>query len=98
MHKAAWDGKVDITTFLIENRADVGAKDKNGETALHWAACDGRVDVALVLILLYLPCSQSFLQSLFALSSAIFTSSFISISKISKALRCLIESSINSAI
>ena len=29
---------------------DVGAKDENGKTALHWAALTGHVDVAKVLI------------------------------------------------
>ena len=47
---AAKNGDIKNVRELIENGADVGAKNNDGEKALHWAAWNGHVDVAKVLI------------------------------------------------
>ena len=47
---AAKNGDIKNVRELLANGADVDAKDKDGETALHWAACSGKVDIATFLI------------------------------------------------
>ena len=42
--------KVEKVKFLIDQGADVNAKDSDGDTPLHWAAADGHVDVVKLLI------------------------------------------------
>ena len=56
LHWAAQNGYTDVVHILIENGADVYAKnrvyakDRNGNTPLHWAAQNGYTDVVQVLI------------------------------------------------
>ena len=56
LHWAAQNGYADVVHILIENGADVYAKnrvyakDRNGNTPLHWAAQNGYTDVVQVLI------------------------------------------------
>ena len=47
---AAKNGDIKNVKELLAKGADVGTKNKNGETALHFAAWDGHVDVVKVLI------------------------------------------------
>ena len=50
LHYAAYLGDLEAAKFLILNRADVNAVDRNKWTALHFASLHGHVDVARVLI------------------------------------------------
>ena len=50
LHKAAKSGHTELVLLLIENGADVNAKDKWGVTPLHWAARKGRKEIAELLI------------------------------------------------
>ncbi len=47
---AAMAGKADLVELLAENKANLGAKDVAGGSALHYAAAQGYVDVAELLI------------------------------------------------
>lgn len=47
---AATLGRVGVTKFLSSQRIDVGAKDEQGFTPLHWAAFQGHQDVAELLL------------------------------------------------
>ena len=44
LHKAAWNGHVDVAILLLENGADVNAVDFQKETALYYAAHGGYID------------------------------------------------------
>ncbi|XP_044764518.1 putative ankyrin repeat protein RF_0381 [Coccinella septempunctata] len=37
LHEATKTGRLDIIKTLLDNGADVGAKDESGQTPLHWA-------------------------------------------------------------
>jgi ankyrin repeat protein len=45
LHSAADNGHVEIVHLLLQNGADVNAKDKYGETPLHEAAGHGHIDI-----------------------------------------------------
>ena len=47
---AVKNGDIKNVRELIEKGADVDAKDKSRWTALHWAACSGKVDISTFLI------------------------------------------------
>jgi hypothetical protein len=47
---AATLGRLGVTKFLSRQRVDLGAKDEQGFTALHWAAFQGHQDVLEVLL------------------------------------------------
>ena len=40
----------DIVRFLVENGADVNARDEDDQTALHWAARKGHIDIVCFLV------------------------------------------------
>lgn len=50
-------GDIEITKMLIENGAEVNAKDENDRTPLHWAAENGKehcyqsVDIAILIMI-----------------------------------------------
>ena len=50
LHDAAWNNSLDVATLLIEQGADIEAKDKNDRTPLHVAAESNSLDVATLLI------------------------------------------------
>lgn len=50
LHAAAWSGRIDAVEKLIEEGADVNARDEFGDTPLHAAVIQGREDVARLLI------------------------------------------------
>ena len=43
LHEAAYKGQNDVVGQLLAAGADINAKDLSGETALHCAACAGRI-------------------------------------------------------
>ena len=43
-------GHVDVEKILIDEGVDVGVQDKDGWTALHYAALEGCIDIAKILI------------------------------------------------
>jgi len=47
---AVYKGHTDIVELLLNNKAEVNAKNDRGMTALHWAAHDGNKDVAKLLV------------------------------------------------
>ena len=49
LHSAAWNGKLQVVTWLVEHGADVKAATKDGRTALHWAVENGHKDVVALL-------------------------------------------------
>ncbi|MBU1101462.1 MAG: ankyrin repeat domain-containing protein [Bacteroidetes bacterium] len=49
-HIACDAGNLDIVKFLVENNADIQAKDVDGDTPLHWAAFRGRDEIAAYLL------------------------------------------------
>jgi len=49
LHKAAYNGKVDVIAALIKAGADVNAKSNDDDTALHLAAQKGKVDAIAAL-------------------------------------------------
>jgi hypothetical protein len=52
LHYAAWKGHVEIAHLLLQNGAEVNAKNRYGETPLHWAAEAAEQDNVDVLHLL----------------------------------------------
>jgi hypothetical protein len=50
LHDAAINGHVEIVRLLLQNGAEVNAKDKIGNTPLHWAASEGHVDILHLLV------------------------------------------------
>ncbi|GAB1256555.1 hypothetical protein NBRC116494_10570 [Aurantivibrio plasticivorans] len=50
LHKAAYKGDVEALEKLIEQGADLDARNSEGATALHWAAFKGHADSAELLI------------------------------------------------
>lgn len=50
LHEAARLGFSNIVKRLIDDKADVNAKDNTGQTPLHFAAAEGQTDTATVLI------------------------------------------------
>jgi hypothetical protein len=50
LHLAALNGRRDIVTMLLANKANVNAKDNWGTTPLHWAAARGHTEVAELLL------------------------------------------------
>jgi ankyrin repeat protein len=49
---AARDGHATLVAFLLRNHADYSICDLSGESALHWAAYKGHVDVVALLVFL----------------------------------------------
>jgi hypothetical protein len=43
-------GRNEVVEFLLENRADLAAHDRNGQTALHWAVIGGQLDTVKLLL------------------------------------------------
>jgi len=50
LHKASYNRHLDIVQLLIENGADVNARDENGKTPLHIASGNGRLETVQILI------------------------------------------------
>jgi ankyrin repeat protein len=50
LHWAAWYGHVEIARLLLQNGAEVNAKERNGWTPLHWAAYRGHFDILHLLV------------------------------------------------
>ena len=50
LHLAAFKGYKDVVELLLANKAEVNAKDNNGQTPLHVAALKGHKDVAELLL------------------------------------------------
>jgi ankyrin repeat protein len=50
LHKAAQQGQLVVTRFLIDNNADLDSRDGFGRTALHWAALNGHKSMAELLL------------------------------------------------
>ena len=50
LHVAAKEGQDQVARLLMEQGADVAAKDKNGWTALHWASRNGSKTVTKILL------------------------------------------------
>jgi ankyrin repeat protein len=49
LHKAAYGGCKDVAELLLANKAEVNAKDTDGETPLHMAGAEEHEDVAELL-------------------------------------------------
>ena len=50
LHWAAANGHVEIVRLLLQNGADVNAKDRWDGTPLHWAASEGHIDILHLLV------------------------------------------------
>jgi ankyrin repeat protein len=50
LHEAAWKGHVEIIRLLLQNGAEVNAKNNYGYTPLHYAACNGHIDILHLLV------------------------------------------------
>jgi ankyrin repeat protein len=50
LHCAAYNGHVEIARLLVQNGADVNAKNNDGSTPLYWAAENGHVDILHLLV------------------------------------------------
>ena len=50
LHIAAFEGSADAVKFLVENGADINAKDDGGDTPFHYAAANGKVDLCDLLL------------------------------------------------
>ena len=50
LHLASGAGHVEVAHFLVEHRASITVRDKDGLTPLHWASLQGRVEVTCLLI------------------------------------------------
>ena len=50
LHLALQEGHVEVARLLVERRADLGARDKDGWTPLHRASEMGHVDLARILV------------------------------------------------
>ena len=88
LHRAASGGHVDVAMILIANGANVNTKNKYRATALHLAAWNGNVEVVKILIESGADVNSKDKDNVgnTALSSALRTSSSISIFKISISL------------
>jgi ankyrin repeat protein len=49
LHEAAWRN-LDTVKLLLEHGADIERRDLEGNTALHWAAAQGKSDVVRFLV------------------------------------------------
>jgi hypothetical protein len=50
LHDAAYNGHIKIAHLLLQNGAEVNAKDDGGNTPLHWAAEEDNIDVLHLLV------------------------------------------------
>jgi ankyrin repeat protein len=50
LHWAVFAGNTEVAALLIQEGADVNARDVNQKTPLHWAASRGMTEVAALLI------------------------------------------------
>ena len=50
LHYAAWNGPIEISRLLLQNGADVNAKDNSVSTPLHLAAMNGHIDILHLLV------------------------------------------------
>jgi hypothetical protein len=50
LHSAVMNGHIEIARLLLQNGADVNAKDNDGYTPLHWAAFQGHIDILHLLV------------------------------------------------
>ena len=50
LHHAAWNGDREAVIFLLQQGADVDARNNEGSTPLHWAAWNGNLEVARLLL------------------------------------------------
>ena len=50
LHKAVWDGHIQVVKFLVRNGAEIDAKNQNDATPLYIAAQEGQLDVVKFLI------------------------------------------------
>jgi hypothetical protein len=50
LHWAAWNGHIEIVRLLLQNGAEVNAKDRWDRTPLHFAAYHGHVDILHLLV------------------------------------------------
>jgi ankyrin repeat protein/GTPase Era involved in 16S rRNA processing len=50
LHDASWNGHVELITILLDQKADIEAKDNTGNTLLHDASCLGHVELVTRLL------------------------------------------------
>mmetsp|Transcript_23230 Transcript_23230/g.34776 ORF Transcript_23230/g.34776 Transcript_23230/m.34776 type:complete len:123 (+) Transcript_23230:1598-1966(+) len=49
MHYAARHGKMEVVAYVLEIKANIEAKNNDGETPIHWAASRGFIEVVIYL-------------------------------------------------
>jgi len=50
LHYAAWNGHLSVVEYLVNQKADINAKNKNNWTPLHYAAQNGHLSVVEYLV------------------------------------------------
>ena len=50
LHRAVFDGHLDVYKLLIQHGADVNTKNEDGWTPLYWAVFEGYLEICKVLI------------------------------------------------